>query len=318
MERSVSQRPTRPGWPNSLKEIAFARRIRPCHRLGANHKAVVAGVLLLGVFCLALSSTFLSSSGSGYEFQMGRWSRRLAPLLIEFAGIKTGSVLDVGCGTGSLTFALARSPAIRRVTGIDFSAPYIEHAKTLNSDPRVALEVGDACSMPFPDGSFDHAISSLVIQFIPDGGRAVREMRRVTRATGTVAAATWDVRGGFVPWRIFYDTASMLDANAAERRAKACTRPLVKREGLLRTWKDAGFSDVEIDALTIRMEFTSFDDFWMPHQGSDGPIADYLRTLEPDLKLRVREAVRSGYLDGDADGARSYAATAWAVRGTVP
>lgn len=266
---------------------------------------------------MAISSTFLSSSGSGYEVQNGRWSRRLAPLLIEFAEIKTGSILDVGCGTGSLTFALAQNSAIERITGIDFSAPYIEYAKAQNSDPRVALDVGDACAMPFHDSSFDHATSSLVIQFIPDGGRAVREMRRVTRSGGTVSAATWDVRGGFVPWRMFFDTASMLDPNAAERRAKACARPLVKREGLLRAWMDAGLMDVEVDALTIRMDFTSFDDFWMPQEGSDGPIAEYLRTLEPELKQKVREAVRLAYLDGDADGARSYAATAWAVKGTV-
>lgn len=266
---------------------------------------------------MVASSTFLSSSGSGYESQMGRWSRRLAPLLIEFAGIKDGSVLDVGCGTGSLTFALAQNPTIGRVTGIDFSAPYVEHARARSSDPRVELEVGDACAMPFSDGSFDHAISSLVIQFIPDGARAVREMRRVTRDGGTVAAATWDVRGGFLAWRMIFDTASVLDPNAAERRARGCSRPLVKREGLARAWTDAGLADVKVDALTIRMDFTSFDDFWMPHEGRDGPVADYVGTLGPELKQRVREAVRLAYLDGEADGARSYAATAWAVKGTA-
>lgn len=73
-----------------------------------------------------------------------------------------------------------------------------------------------------------------------------------------------------------------------------------------------------MDALAIRMDFTSFDDFWMPHEGRDGPIADYLGTLDPELKHKVREAVRLAYLDGEADGARSYAATAWAVRGTAP
>jgi len=51
------------------------------------------------------SSTFQSGSGSGYELQMGRWSRRLAPQFVDFAGIAgAASVLDVGCGTGSLGF----------------------------------------------------------------------------------------------------------------------------------------------------------------------------------------------------------------------
>jgi SAM-dependent methyltransferase len=268
---------------------------------------------------MSASSTFLSTSGSGYEAQMGRWSRRLAPLLIDFAGVRSAErVLDVGCGTGSLTLALAEIAAIRRIDGIDFSPAYVEHAKARSSDPRVELQVGDACAMPFNDATFDHALSSLVIQFIPDGTRAVREMRRVTRTGGTVAATTWDVRGGFVAWRIIFDTASMLDPNAAERRARACSRQLVQRDGLARAWTDAGLVDVKADALTIRMDFSSFDDFWMPHEGRDGPVADYLRTLEPQLKHKVREAVRLAFLDGEADGPRSYAATAWAVKGTVP
>jgi 2-polyprenyl-3-methyl-5-hydroxy-6-metoxy-1,4-benzoquinol methylase len=60
---------------------------------------------------MAVSSTFVSGDGDGYELQMGRWSRRLAPLFVNFAGITgTGSILDVGCGTGSLSFCLARNP----------------------------------------------------------------------------------------------------------------------------------------------------------------------------------------------------------------
>ncbi len=184
---------------------------------------------------MSASSTFLSTSGSGYEAQMGRWSRLLAPLLIDFAGVKDAErVLDVGCGTDSLTYTLAEIATIKRIDGIDLSPAYIEHAKALNSEPRIALQVGDACAIPFADATFDHALSSLVIQFIPDGARAVSEMRRVTRPGGTVAATTWDVRGGFVPWRIIFDTASMLDPNAAERRARACSRPMVQREGLAR------------------------------------------------------------------------------------
>ncbi len=96
------------------------------------------------------SSTFLASDGDGYELQMGRWSRRLAPQFIEFAGIKDADcVLDVGCGTGSLTLTLAGNAGICALHGIDFSGPYIAHAKRSTSDARVQFEVGDACSLPF-------------------------------------------------------------------------------------------------------------------------------------------------------------------------
>ena len=66
------------------------------------------------------------------------------------------------------------------------------------------------------------------------------------------------------------------------------------------------------------MEFKSFADFWMPYEGKDGPIADYLGTLEAPAKAQLRAAIERAYLDGERDGQRSYAATAWVVKGTVP
>ena len=55
-----------------------------------------------------MASTFTVHEASGYEQLMGRWSRKLAPAFVEFAGLTAGEkLLDVGCGTGSLTFELA-------------------------------------------------------------------------------------------------------------------------------------------------------------------------------------------------------------------
>src|SRR5438132_728022 len=56
------------------------------------------------------TTTFFAGEAEGYETQMGRWSRRLSPLLIGFAKVDAGSVLDVGCGTGTLTLALSGNP----------------------------------------------------------------------------------------------------------------------------------------------------------------------------------------------------------------
>ena len=52
--------------------------------------------------------------------------------------------------------------------------------------------------------------------------------------------------------------------------------------------------------------------------GSEGPIAAFVGSLDGAAKVRLREAVQSAYLDGEKDGPRSYAATAWVIRGTVP
>ncbi len=158
----------------------------------------------------------------------------------------------------------------------------------------------------------------LVLQFIPQPEKAISEMRRVTRPGGTVSAATWDSRGGFVWSRMFWDTAAMLDPEAIIRRGKSCSRLLACPGGLERAWKAAGLTDVVQDMLTIRMDFASFEDFWAPFEGKDGPYAEYVRTLTPEGKVILRDKVRLAYVDGDADGTRSYAATAWAVRGKVP
>ena len=264
------------------------------------------------------SSTFVSSEGNGYELQMGQWSRRLAPPFIDFAGIsKAERVLDVGCGTGSLSFTLAQNCNIASVCGLDFCTAYIEHAKRKNRDSRVEFQVGDACHLPFPDASFDHAFSMLVLQFIPQPNRAVHEMRRVTRPGGTVAAATWDTSGGLVTYRMIFDTAAMLDRNGSALRAKAYGRPMQRPGELARAWRDAGLKDVGQDMLTIRMDFASFADFWAPVDGNEGPAAAYVRTLDPQAKATLRGMVELAYLNGEPDGARSYAATAWVVKGKV-
>lgn len=266
---------------------------------------------------MAAPATFYATDGDGYEAQMGRWSQRLAPLLIDFAGIDGGRVLDVGCGTGSLAAALARMSQITAVQGLDCSAVYVEHARR-HCDAGIDFQVGNACSLPFADSSFDHTLSSLALQFVPDADRAVLEMRRVTRSGGIVAAATWDTRGGLIIWRIFFDTAAVLDPRANERRAKACARPMSKSDGLLRAWQDAGLVGVTLGSLAIRMDFTCFLDFWLPFEGRDGPYAEYVRTLSPEMRSNLRRLLEMAYRDGDPDGPRSFAATAWAVKGRVP
>lgn len=267
---------------------------------------------------MAISSTFLAADGDGYELQMGRWSRRLAPHFVTFAGVEAGHVLDVGCGTGSLTSELGRRPNIASVKGIDFSEAYVAHAKSRESGSRIAFDVGDACALPYPDASFDHSFSMLVLHFIPQPEQAIKEMRRVTKPGGTVAAAVWDSRGGFGAFRIFWDTAAMLDPAADARRAKSCARTVVHPGGLANAWRAAGLANVTQDMITIRMDFASFADFWKPVEGRDGPFAEYASTLAPAAKERLREALERAYLDGAADGERSYAATAWVVKGTVP
>jgi SAM-dependent methyltransferase len=265
------------------------------------------------------SSTFTAADGDGYELVMGRWSRRLAVPFLDFVGTTDGErVLDVGCGTGSLTFALASRCPQTTVRAVDFSQAYIDYAQRRNRDPRLVFEVGDACALSMHDRSFDRALAMLVLHFVPKADQAIAEMRRVVRSGGVVGAAVWDARGGFVSNRLFFDTAAALDPNANERRARNYTRPMTRPGELAHAWKAAGLVDVVETTLSIRMEFSSFDDYWAPYVGKDGPASEYVGTLGDADKSRLRDAVRLAYLDGEADGPRSYAAIAWAVKGIAP
>jgi SAM-dependent methyltransferase len=265
------------------------------------------------------SSTFSATDGAAYEQQMGRWSRRLAEPFLDFAELGDGGqILDLGCGTGSLTLALAGRLSTSRIVGLDASGAYIDHAQRYISDPRIEFHVGDACAMPFPDASFDHVLSMLVLPFVPNTADALAEIRRVARPGAVVAAASWDARGGVVAQRLFVDTAAMLDPKADALRAKNFTRPTTRPGDLAAAWRHAGFLDIRETMLTIRMEYADFDDYWGPLIGGQGPAAAYVATLDASMIARLREHVRRAYLDADPDGPRSYAATAWAVKGRVP
>lgn len=265
------------------------------------------------------TSTFVAADGDGYELLMGRWSRLLAPPFLDFAGLEDGErVLDVGCGTGHLARAVAGTNRAAAVHAVDLAPAYIEHARRHTPAPQIQFEVGDACALPFGEHSFDRVLSLLVLHFVPQTARAVAEMRRVARPGGVVAACVWDVRGGFVANRLFFDTAAALDPRASERRARNYTRPMTRPGELARAWRDGGFDDVTETPLCIRMEYPSFDDYWAPYLGKDGPGAEYVATLNEEEGATLRAAVRAAFLDGEADGPRSFAAIAWAVKGVAP
>lgn len=265
------------------------------------------------------SSTFLASDAAGYELTMGRWSRRLAVPFLDFAGTGAGErVLDAGCGTGHLATALASVSGAARIDAVDVSPVYIEHARSSNADPRLFFQVGDACALEFPDATFDRVLSLLLLHFVPRAEQAIAEMRRVARPGSVVAAAVWDARGGFVANRMFFDTAAVLDPKAGERRARNYTRPMTRPGELAAAWHAAGLRNVTETVLSIRMEFTSFADYWAPYIGKEGPVAEYVATLDEAERGRLRTGVQAAYLDGETDGPRSYAALAWAVRGIVP
>src|SRR3954470_13105059 len=174
-----------------------------------------------------MASNFNVRSAAGYDRFMGRWSRILAVPFIEFSGVADGErILEVGCGTGSLTFTLPTLANPSEIVAIDYSELFVAEALRRNVDKRISVQRADACSLPFGEAQFDRALSLLVLHFVPEAERAVSEMRRVVRPGGTVAAAVWDLHGGMPNIRMVWDTIAALDQSASSLRDEALSRPM--------------------------------------------------------------------------------------------
>jgi len=249
-----------------------------------------------------------------YEVEMGRWSRQLAPLFVEFAGVRDGErVLDVGCGTGSLSATLVRVTGASKIVGIDPSKGFIEYARTLVTDPRVTFELGDAQELPYADGSFDRCMALLIVHFVPDAPKAANEMRRVTRKGGVVATTMWDGSRAHELTRCFWNAAVAIDPTAkrpAERRGSYGSA-----EALSDLLKGAGLTDIEVTDLTMPCQLSSFDDYWLPVTEWQGPSGAYLARLSEDDRAALRERLRQDLLGNRADGPFTLEAKAWAVKG---
>jgi ubiquinone/menaquinone biosynthesis C-methylase UbiE len=257
---------------------------------------------------------------AAYECFMGRWSARLAPLFAAFAGIRSGErVLDVGCGTGILSRALIDLAPNIEVIGIDPAASYVDWACRSLRSPRVRFQVGTAEALAFTDAAFDAALALLVVQELADPPRAVREMARVTRRGGYVAACKWDFGNGLPMLSLFWQAAEAVSPDAVARyRASKGIRPdYPGPDELAALWRDSGLSEVRTVALGITMEFASFEDFWLPFLGGATATSVFARNLNDATQGAVERRLRETLASVFGVGRFALPARAWAVAGIV-
>ena len=265
-----------------------------------------------------MPSNFVTRGAAAYDSYMGRWSKRLASGFLEFAGLVEGAaVLDVGCGTGSLTFEIAARRIAASIDALDYELEFVEAANTRKGTASINVRQGDAMALPYGPAQFDMALSLLVLHFVPDAVRAISEMVRVVKPGGVVAAAVWDTFGGMPSLRMFWDTVAAIHPPAEQRRCGLLIRPMTRPNELQTAFQRAGLSNVAATLLTIRMDFESFEDFWIPAVFGQGNHSEFLAGLREPTRRQIESSVRAAFLAGLPDGPRSFACSAWAVRGMV-
>jgi len=258
------------------------------------------------------------AAGDSYDAYMGRWSRPIAALFLDWLALPGGlDWLDLGCGTGALTESILRRSDPASILALDPSEGFVARARSRVDDPHVEFQVTDAAGLSaLPAASRDAALAGLVLNFIPDRGAALREFRRIVRPGGTVAFYVWDYPGSGIEFmRAFWTAAVALDP-AARNLTEDKRFPFCTREGLLDLAREAGLDGAEATALESPSVFPNFEDYWRPFTLGAGPAPGYCASLPPEARERLRERL-SESLVRQADGSIALTTRAWAVRARV-
>lgn len=243
-------------------------------------------------------------SAAAYGSFMGRFSEPLAPLFIDAAGVTAGvTALDVGCGPGALTAQLVARLGTSAVHAVDPSESFVKAARA--RFPHVDIQQGRAESLPFSDRAVDIAMAQLVVHFMSDPVAGLREMARVVRDGGTVAACVWDHAGGAGPLALFWDGVRTLDPD----HVGEADLPGTRSGQLAAIARAAGLDGIRETSLQVTATMSTFDAWWEPFTYGVGPAGAYVAGLDAASRERLRAACRQRVPAEPFD----VTATAWCV-----
>ena len=253
------------------------------------------------------------AAGSTYERFMGRWSRELAGDFLTWLGAPDGlHWLDVGCGTGALTTAIATQCKPASVVGCDPAEPLLDYARENMPDQRVSFVTAGSGSLPRRRGGYGAITSLLAFNFFPDADAAIQEQRTLASNGGVVSACVWDYAEGMQFLRRFWDVAKEIEPKALELDEGA-RFPICRPDSLKALFERAGLIDVSCEPLEIRTTFMSFEDYWSPFLGGTGPAPAFVSSLDPEQREDLAQRLRSALAIG-GDGAIELTARAWATK----
>jgi ubiquinone/menaquinone biosynthesis C-methylase UbiE len=245
-----------------------------------------------------------------YDNFMGRYSRPLAHQFIATIPLKPGDrVLDLGCGPGALTAPLVELLGSESVTGVDPSQPFVEAYQ--QRFQGVTAKVGSAEDIPFEDHAFDAVMSQLVIHFVADLDSAGREMVRVTKPGGWIAACTWV----FDQMELLY----LFDEAAKEVTGEASPSPPAhefRQAGSIEGYfTSIGLTDVSESTLRVSTTYPHFDDLWNTYLAGIGPLGAWMKSQPDDVKSALHAHIYR--ILGEPQGEITLNAAARSARGKV-
>lgn len=252
--------------------------------------------------------------------------RPFGELAMERSRLQSGDrVLDVGCGCGQTTRAIARAVGPGgTVTGIDLSEPMLRRARDSTAAAgveNVTFEAGDAQTHPFPDGVFDAVFSRFGVMFFADSVAAFANLRRATRPRGRIAFVCWrdfDAQQWLmVPGAAALEYVPMPDLGEPGAPGMFA---LADRDRVAEMLSSAGFVDIAIDAVDAPLVL-----------GGGGQVDDVMRFLDGSNVIRtllegadeatvqnVMRAIRRSLEPYQTDAGVVLGAGVWIVRANAP
>lgn len=206
-------------------------------------------------------------------------------------------VVDVACGPGTTTLLLA--PQVKRIACVDFAEGMLAQLNrnlTEAGITNVECHHADGQHLPFDDGRFALGVSMFGLMFFKDRRRGFRELHRVLRPGGQVLVSSWAPLALSPAMQVLFRALAAADPSRPEPQADITS--LENPEVFERELRDAGFSEVKVDAVEHAMEVHSAEEFWQELVRGAAPMA-LLRQKLGEPEWARQEEIALDYLRGE-------------------
>ena len=254
------------------------------------------------------------NNSSFYNDFMGRWSMRVAQLFLSWLNenhsLQNKKWIDVGCGTGALTFEILKQTNPESVLGVDSSPEYLPKS---SSTTTLSFRRGSSSDLPVKSEQFDYAVSALALNFMPNHDQCIKEMMRVLKKNGILSLYVWDYKEQMEFLRYFWDSA--IEAIPRSKDFDEGEKfPICRREALKELFEKNTLTNIEMKDLIIQTEFRNFEDYWIPFLRGQGPSGEFLTSLNEKERNLIKNKLLEK-LPYSEDGTITLKARSFAIKG---